>query len=218
MIHKRGSWAIKKQTKTALAKAPVTKPFGKKGQTRVVQKKTASVYHTPGQKPHKDTRKKRAQPTPKLKASIKSAGQVLILLAGKHKGKRVVFLKQLPSGLLLVTGPYKANGVPLKRVHQAYTIATSTKVDLGSFKLDDKFTDDYFGKAKGVKKDKSEEGFFTADKKKTEEKYTVDASKVQDQKTVDAAVVAAVQKVPVLMQYLGTRFNVSRTAPHTLKF
>ncbi len=103
----------------------------------------------------------RRQKVPKpatLRKNI-APGQILILLAGRFRGKRVVFLKQLKSGLLLVTGPFKINGVPLKRVNQAYVVPTKTKVDVQNVNVKD-VEDAYFARTKATKLKKSEESFF----------------------------------------------------------
>ncbi|XP_076929865.1 large ribosomal subunit protein eL6-like [Bidens hawaiensis] len=148
------------------------------------------------------------------KASI-TPGTVLIILAGRFKGKRVVFLKQLASGLLLVTGPFKINGVPLRRVNQSYVIATSTKVVISGVNVE-KFDDKYFGKKVEKKKTKGEGEFFEAEK---EEKNVLPQDKKDDQKSVDAALIKSIEAVPDLKSYLGARFSLKAgMKPHELVF
>merc|ERR1711978_242614 len=81
-----------------------------------------------------------------LRASL-APGAVAILLAGVHKGKRVIVLKQLKSGLLLITGPMKCNGCPLRRVNQIYLLATSTRLDVSGVEIPENVNDDYFRRA-----------------------------------------------------------------------
>lgn len=62
-----------------------------------------------------------------------------------------------------ITGPFKINGVPLRRVNQSYVIGTSTKVDISTVNVE-KFDDKYFAKEGEKKKKKSEGEFFEAEK------------------------------------------------------
>lgn len=46
--------------------------------------------------------------------------------------------------VLVHVGPFSINGVPLRRVAQAYVIATQTKIDISGVNLPDSLDDDYF--------------------------------------------------------------------------
>ena len=147
---------------------------------------------------------------PKLRSSIKP-GQVLILLSGRYRGKRVVFLKQLKSGLLAVTGPFKINGVPIKRVNQVYTMTTSTTVDLKGVNSD-KVTDETFKKEKAKKT--RHHKFFA--KEAPASKCTDDRKALQ--KAVDAPLLKNISD-DMMRKYLNARFSLTKAdAPQLMKF
>ncbi|KAK3183336.1 hypothetical protein Dsin_030622 [Dipteronia sinensis] len=207
MYHKRGLWAIKAKNGGVF---PTHDPKPAAAQTPAA--KSSKFY--PADDVKKPLVNKRNPKPTKLRASI-TPGTVLILLAGRFMGKRVVFLKQLSSGLLLVSGPFKINGVPLRRVNQSYVVATSTKVDISGVNVE-KFDDKYFAK-EVAKKTKKGEGEFFEEKK--EENKTLSVEKKDDQKAVDATLIKSIEGVPDLKTYLAARFSLkSGMKPHELVF
>ncbi|KAG9450433.1 hypothetical protein H6P81_010398 [Aristolochia fimbriata] len=206
MYHKRGLWAIKAKHGGVFPKYD-PKPVEAKPAEK------APKYY-PGDDVKKPLANKRKHKPTKLRASI-TPGTVLILLAGRFMGKRAVFLKQLPSGLLLVTGPFKINGVPLRRVNQSYVIATSTKVDISGLDVA-KFDDKYFAREVQKKKKKSEGEFFEGEKEETK---VLPQLKKDDQKAVDSQLLKPIEAVPELLAYLAARFSLrSGMKPHELVF
>lgn len=148
-------------------------------------------------------------------------GTVCVLLAGKYKGSKVVFLKQLKrSGLCLVTGPFKMNQVPLRRMNQNYMIATSVRVNMEGVKVPKHINDFYFRREKIVKKKKAagEEEIFETKKK---EKDGPNKQKRVDQKRVDRMIVHNIKKMSdnhMILRYLKAKFVLSGRHPHQIKF
>lgn len=169
-------------------------------------------------------------------------GTILILLAGRFRGKRVILLKSLDQGVLLVTGPFKINGVPLRRVNARYVIATSKRVDISG--VDAKAVEKisapgYFTKDKKAEK-KTEEAFFKQGEKaevrilskeshlqissancffSSLQKKVVASARASDQKAVDQAILASIKKEDFLGSYLATTFSLRNgDKPHEMKW
>jgi len=231
MFHKRGLWHIEKWKKQNEKKPEDKRP---KKQTRIVKKQIKGdkngssravrvnrfpKFYPTEDKPRKlrTNKKSFSQHKRNLRTTI-TPGTVLILVAGRHAGKRVVFLKQLKSGLLLVSGPFKLNGCPLRRINQIYVIATSTKVDISKVNVPENLNDAFFNRIK-AKKQKTTDGAIFETKKET---YKVNEDRKKAQADVDKQLLTAIkahQDKKLLVQYLRTRFALSnRQAPHKMKF
>lgn len=152
-----------------------------------------------------------------LRKTLKK-GKIVILLAGRHKGKRVVLLKALKSGLLLVTGPFALNSCPVRRVSQNYVIATKTRVDLRKAKIPKHINDGYFRRQAKKKNTRTEKDIFA----EKEEKYVPSEQRKADQKTVDEEVLKAIKAHPeakVVRRYLKSMFSLrTNQYPHRMQF
>lgn len=187
------------------------------GKRTVYLKKRTKSYPTANRIRRHAMKKCFSQHKRNIRPSLKP-GAVLILLAGCHKGRRVVLLKTLPTGLLLVTGPFTVNSVPLRRVHPNYVIATATHIDISSVKLPETINDKYFKRVKQTKAKKDDGDIFASKK----EPYKPSEQRKTDQKVIDKQVMAAIKKNPersMLFRYLSAMFGLkSSQYPHRMKF
>ncbi|KAH7396631.1 ribosomal protein L6e-domain-containing protein [Phaeosphaeria sp. MPI-PUGE-AT-0046c] len=177
----------------------------------------ASKYYAAEEEQQMKKARKTAHPT-KYRDSL-APGTVLILLSGRFRGKRVVLLRQLAQGVLLITGPFKSNGVPLRRVNHRYVIATSTVVDIAGVDtevVDRVSKDEYWAREKS--EGKGEDDFFK-DGETTPQKKDTDPQRIEDQKKVDKALMATIRKEPDLESYLGASFSLrGNERPHEMVF
>merc|ERR1712200_73568 len=182
----------------------------------VPTKKAVNDYPTVDPEPKGTSKNFFSKHKRSLRASL-APGAVAILLAGVHKGKRVIVLKQLGTGLLLITGPLRCNGCPMRRVNQTYLLATSTRVDVSGVQVPAHINDDYFRRA--PKKANNKEGDIFESKK---EEYKPSDQRKTDQQTVDKQVIDAIKKHPegkMLRAYLRHTFGLDKGQfPHEMSF
>lgn len=104
----------------------------------------------------------------------------------------------------------RLNGVPLRRVSQAYVIATSTKVDISSVTIPESINDSYFAKTKAAKNTK--EGEFFGEGK---EKKAFPEEKKSEQKVINQHLSGT--NFSLLTQLSTRRSKRSTTWPNTSK-
>ena len=171
-------------------------------------------YKPDDEKPHFQRRKKAIRKPKKIRKAL-TPGSICIILAGRFKGKRVIFLKQLKeSGLALVTGPYKLNGVPLRRIAQSYLLVTKTNVKVNESSFTE-IDDSLFKKPKQTKETKDKKFFDETGKRIAE----VNPKRKELQKKVDEDILKGINTDKMMKAYLEARFTLrNNMRPHEIIF
>jgi len=224
MYHKKAIYKFNKKKAVVKAGAPtptfIEKPVkgAKNGDTRMVRVKRLRndvptlAKAAPGTSVNFFSKHKRS-----LRSTL-TPGRICICLAGPHKGKRVVVLKQLASGLVLITGPMKLNGCPMRRINQIYLLATENALDVSAVKLPEHVNDDYFKHARAEKVKKADGDIFTTKK----EEYKPSEQRKADQAAMDIELLEVIKKHPEaasLKSYFKATFHLNKGQyPHKMAF
>jgi large subunit ribosomal protein L6e len=193
--------AVKPKSVKSATHVPTEKKV-KKGTRNVVRPRVPRNFTN---QPDGTVRGSYSNRVPKIRASI-APGRVCIVLAGKYAGRRVVVVKALQSGLVVVTGPSSLNSVPLRRVNPTYLIATSIRLDFAKEKIysilnknKDTINDKLFEREKSKLKQ--------AKKELTEEEKKARAEKIASKKEGSAP-----KKIKTVLKQPRTGVNFKRTA------
>ncbi|KER27698.1 hypothetical protein T265_05325 [Opisthorchis viverrini] len=162
----------------------------------------------------------------KVRSSLRKRGVIVILLGGRHRGKRVVSLgRQKSTGLLLVTGPFRYNGCPLRRVHPNMVLATETRVDLGKFKVPLRVhSKEYFARKKLDKKHNLDVqlGLSGTSDSVESKRFVPNEERKEDQRIIDEEVCKCIKAHAdsrMLIKYLRSLFSLSKhDKPHAMQF
>jgi len=239
VVYKSGTWRFvhRPTEKKLLAKAKaegksietpkkkksiIVKPIKgeKNGETREVHTVKRKAYYPTLKKPKKHRSRGLFKNHKRNTRSTLTPGTIVILLTGVHKGKRAVLLKTLDTGLLLITGPFILNAIPMRRVHQGHVIATKTKLDISSVKIPEEVDDKYFKRTLLKKKPKKNESkTLFVQKPKT---YRPTEKRKSDQKLVDSQILSIIKKhedKKTFFLYLSSMFGLRNNQyPHRMQF